>query len=155
MDNTLDIAILYVLVIHCTRRTRSDNTLDIAILYVLVIHCTRRTRSGQYTGHRHPIHARYSLHEEVAGDVGGPGKANLKNNMFRIQPQTLQSCSKIFVFKPWVISFFFNLKSSKLSQSALSAKFEYLCYWSTAIINILTLSARGRQILTSEDEPPR
>ena len=37
----------------------------------------------------------------------------------------------------------FVLKSSYISQLALSASFEYLCYGFTAIINILLFSVRG------------
>ena len=37
---------------------------------------------------------------------------------------------------------FLNLKSSQLSQLALSDSFEYLCYGSTAIRNIFTLTVR-------------
>ena len=50
-----------------------------------------------------------------------------------------------------------------MSQLALSGSFEYpgLCYWSTAIINILILTVRGstysdvyrRQILTTKVDP--
>ena len=46
-----------------------------------------------------------------------------------------------------------------MSYLALSASFEYLCYGSTAIINILILTARGstfvcrRQILTTKVDP--
>ena len=38
---------------------------------------------------------------------------------------------------------FFNLKSSQTSSLALSALFEYLCYGSIAIINVLILLVRG------------
>ena len=37
---------------------------------------------------------------------------------------------------------FFNLKSS-ISQLALSASFEYICYGSTVIINMLFIAVRG------------
>ena len=46
-----------------------------------------------------------------------------------------------------------------MSQLALSASFEYLCYGTTAIIHIFTLTVRGltlnfrRQILTSKVDP--
>ena len=42
--------------------------------------------------------------------------------------------------------FFFNLKSSYSSLLAVSASFEYLCYGSTTIINILLLSVRGASL---------
>ena len=38
---------------------------------------------------------------------------------------------------------FFNLKSSKLSYSALSDSFEYLCYGSGTIINMFTVTVPG------------
>ena len=37
---------------------------------------------------------------------------------------------------------FFNLKSLQMAQLALSDSFEYICYESTAIINILILAVR-------------
>ena len=42
---------------------------------------------------------------------------------------------------------FFNLKSSFMSWSALSDSFEYLCYGSTAIRNIFTLTVRGSTLV--------
>ena len=49
--------------------------------------------------------------------------------------------------------FFFNLKSSEMSQLPLSGSFEYLCYGSTAILNILFCPVRNRLNLTSTDGP--
>ena len=46
-------------------------------------------------------------------------------------------------FRPKVI---FNLKPPYMSWIALSASFEYLCYWSTANGTILILSFRGSSI---------
>ena len=40
-----------------------------------------------------------------------------------------------------------------MSYLALSASFEYLCYGSTAIINVLIRSVHGRQILTTKVDP--
>ena len=52
---------------------------------------------------------------------------------------------------------FFNLKSSLMSELALSDSFEYLCYGYTTIISIFTLTAEsdvyGRQILTTKVDP--
>ena len=47
-----------------------------------------------------------------------------------------------------VCKILFNLKSSQMSKLALSGAFEYLCYWSTTIMNSFTLSVRGS--ITSE-----
>ena len=43
--------------------------------------------------------------------------------------------------------FFFNLKSQQMSYLALSVSFEYLCYVSKTIINILILSVRGSTLV--------
>ena len=40
-----------------------------------------------------------------------------------------------------------------MSHLALSASFEYLCYGSTAILNIFLLRCGDRQILTSKVDP--
>ena len=44
-----------------------------------------------------------------------------------------------------------NLKSSQMSWLALSALFEYICYGSTAILNILILSVRGPSSASDSD----
>ena len=63
--------------------------------------------------------------------------------------------AEIFLDKPWRRKGFLNLKSSQMSQLALSASFEYLCYGSTPIVNILIFFSAGidvrRQNLTSKD----
>ena len=53
--------------------------------------------------------------------------------------------AEIFVYKPWRPEGFFNSKSSEMSylHVAISGSFEYLCYGSTAIRNILILAVRG------------
>ena len=43
--------------------------------------------------------------------------------------------------------------SEGIAFRPLSDSFEYLSYGSTTIINITTLTVRGRQILTSKDDP--
>ena len=48
--------------------------------------------------------------------------------------------AEIFLHKPWKLKGFYQ---AEISQSALSASFEYLCYGSMAIIHILILSLRG------------
>ena len=58
--------------------------------------------------------------------------------------------AEIFLYKPWRPTIFFNLKSSKMSSLALSDSFEYLCYGSTAIINLLILSVLGPHLSESD-----
>ena len=41
---------------------------------------------------------------------------------------------------------FFQFEIIVSSQLALSGSFEYLCYWSTTIINILILSVLGASL---------
>ena len=50
----------------------------------------------------------------------------------------------------------FNSKSTLMSKLALTDSFEYLCYGSTTIRNMFTLTVRGstrRQILTAKVYP--
>ena len=59
-----------------------------------------------------------------------------------------------FVFTKDAAFHIFNLKAPYISQLALSVSFEYLCYGSTAIRNILSYSAGTvfiRKNLTSVD----
>ena len=61
-------------------------------------------------------------------------------------------CAEIFMYKPWRPKGFINLKSSfKMSQLALSASFDYLCYGSTVIINILLFQC-GDRLITSDSD---
>ena len=52
--------------------------------------------------------------------------------------------AELFLYKPRRSKeFFFNLKSSWMSQLALSGSFEYLCYGFTDVRNILIILVRG------------
>ena len=70
--------------------------------------------------------------------------------------------AELLLSKLWRLKGFFNLKSSQMSYSSLFDSFEYLCYGSTAVKNILILLVRDRlykfesgvyrrQILTFKD----
>ena len=63
----------------------------------------------------------------------------IKHDLFCVTGRKYVSSynAEIFVYKGWRPMFLL------MSQSALSASFEYFCYGSTTIINILILSVRG------------
>ena len=53
--------------------------------------------------------------------------------------------AEICLYKPWKPKRFFRFEII-INVLALCASFEYLCHGSTAIINILLLSARGSSL---------
>ena len=60
--------------------------------------------------------------------------------------------AEIFLYKPREQRnhIFFNLKSSSMSLLAFSASFEYLCYGSTANLNMLLLQMSESDVYTSD-----
>ena len=88
------------------------------------------------SSHLHPLRVENcGSNSRLVVDEGDNGKFRTE----RVNPYN----AELFLFKPWRLMGFFNLKSSQMPWLALSGSFEYLCYGSTTIINILTLSVRG------------